>query len=298
MSDLRAAAEIGRQFTSQPKREKRKGVISVKDNSKRDRPPIWQRRSVHPAVKLGAVATAGTGVVLAASSFASGGGSADAEGVQISQVPSNPAHHIKTDSMPSLSDTRLITEPQKSVSREFSRITDKDIENALHMVPKNMRENARIAIPMIARALKDEGLDEKEVFAYALATAEHESFFDTIKEIEGETQAEKFDYDGGPEFMGRGYLMLTGKKNYEMVGKYLGIDLVNNPDLLLDPKISARVLAAFFKIVGTRQYARSGDFVNARKTISRAEFDMNDQPFKDAPWKIAARAYDYLGALE
>jgi predicted chitinase len=49
----------------------------------------------------------------------------------------------------------------------------------------------------------------------------------------------------GWTYRGRGFIQLTGKRNYEMYGKMIGKDLVNNPDLVNDPTIAARVAAAF-----------------------------------------------------
>lgn len=52
----------------------------------------------------------------------------------------------------------------------------------------------------------------------------------------------------GFKYRGRGYVQLTGRDNYARAGKKLGLDLVNNPDLALDPAIAARIL-----IVGMRE---------------------------------------------
>lgn len=38
--------------------------------------------------------------------------------------------------------------------------------------------------------------------------------------------------DEGYKFRGRGFLQLTGKNNYTRLGNYLGVDLINNPDLV------------------------------------------------------------------
>jgi len=51
----------------------------------------------------------------------------------------------------------------------------------------------------------------------------------------------------GFAYRGRGFNQLTGKNNYIYYGKLLGLNLVNNPDLVNDPKIAANVVAAFFK---------------------------------------------------
>ena len=46
--------------------------------------------------------------------------------------------------------------------------------------------------------------------------------------------------DGG-NFIGRGYIQLTGRANYSKYGTMVGQDLINNPKLLSDPAIAAEV---------------------------------------------------------
>lgn len=51
----------------------------------------------------------------------------------------------------------------------------------------------------------------------------------------------------GAKYHGRGYIQLTWKNNYTNAGAYLGLDLVNNPDLANDPKNSVRIAAWFWR---------------------------------------------------
>ncbi len=53
--------------------------------------------------------------------------------------------------------------------------------------------------------------------------------------------------DEGYKYRGRGFNQLTGKGNYEKYGRLAGVDLVNNPDLLNDPAIAAKVAVAYMK---------------------------------------------------
>ena len=46
----------------------------------------------------------------------------------------------------------------------------------------------------------------------------------------------------GQSFYGRGDVQLTHEENYRRMGAILGIDLVGNPDLALDPATSGRIL--------------------------------------------------------
>lgn len=52
----------------------------------------------------------------------------------------------------------------------------------------------------------------------------------------------------GFKYRGRGPIMLTGKNNYKEIGDAIGVDLVNNPDLLItDPSISLRATTAYLQ---------------------------------------------------
>lgn len=65
----------------------------------------------------------------------------------------------------------------------------------------------------------------------------------------------------GWQYRGRGLIQLTFKSNYAQMGKFLGLDLVNNPDLLLNPSIAARAAACFFAKNKCNVYADSGNFL-------------------------------------
>ena len=56
----------------------------------------------------------------------------------------------------------------------------------------------------------------------------------------------------GYKYIGRGYIQLTGKENYTKIGKLIGVDLVNNPELANDPEIAAKIVPAFFKVGGKK----------------------------------------------
>jgi predicted chitinase len=66
----------------------------------------------------------------------------------------------------------------------------------------------------------------------------------------------------GERFYGRGFIQLTGRWNYTKASKAFGIDLVNNPDLLLKPDIAAKASIWFWKF---RVRARVSDFYNTAK---------------------------------
>ena len=53
----------------------------------------------------------------------------------------------------------------------------------------------------------------------------------------------------GPRFKGRGLIQITGRKNYQLCGAALAIDLIAEPELLEDP-VNACRSAAWFWIEG------------------------------------------------
>jgi putative chitinase len=57
------------------------------------------------------------------------------------------------------------------------------------------------------------------------------------------------DYASGDgyRYRGRGYIMLTGKSNYESMSKIIGVDLVDNPDLAARPDLAAQIAVMYWK---------------------------------------------------
>jgi len=95
--------------------------------------------------------------------------------------------------------------------------------------------------------------------AYILATAWHETgpassagHMTPVVERWGPTEAQK-RYEGrkdlgntqpgdGKRFLGRGYVQITGRRNYERASLLVGKDLTKNPDLALQPDIAAKII--------------------------------------------------------
>ena len=127
--------------------------------------------------------------------------------------------------------------------------------------------------------------------AYLLATTYHETAhtFKPIKEYGSDKYLSKYDTgrlakalgntpqaDGdGIKYAGRGYVMITGRTNYKFAGEQLGIDLINNPDLALQPKYAAEILVkgsvnGWFTSKTLKDYINSNkkDYYNARRVIN------------------------------
>ncbi len=164
------------------------------------------------------------------------------------------------------------TPPEENRQSSQVQLDNETVDQLVAGVPDKGKPGARKAIPLIAQALEDEGILDSNVLAYALATIEHETdeTFEPIEEIAGTVNARRFGYEGGANYFGRGFIQITHLRNYRQIGRRIGLGdrLVKNPDLALEPKIAAKVLAAFFKDNNVANLASSGQFVAARRPVN------------------------------
>lgn len=72
----------------------------------------------------------------------------------------------------------------------------------------------------------------------------------------------------GWKYRGRGLKQLTGKDNYARCGQSLNIDLLGNPDLLLEPIYAARSAGWFWKSNNLASFADRGDLEGMTKKIN------------------------------
>lgn len=72
----------------------------------------------------------------------------------------------------------------------------------------------------------------------------------------------------GWRYRGRGHKQLTGKSNYEFYGRKIGKDLVKDPDLALEPSVSALIAVAFWEDLGCSKDADKDDHVALTKKIN------------------------------
>ena len=96
---------------------------------------------------------------------------------------------------------------------------------------------------IVLEEAKKAGLAGKELAAFMAQTAHESHDFQAMKEYGGG----KPSYSGGARYMGRGPLQLTHDYNYKKYGERLGLDLVNKPELVEDPRIGTQVALEYWK---------------------------------------------------
>jgi putative chitinase len=81
----------------------------------------------------------------------------------------------------------------------------------------------------------------------------------------------------GWRYRGRGLKQLTGKDNYTRCGRALQIDLVGNPDLLLQPGPAARSAAWFWQTNNCSTFADRGDIEGLTRRINGGLIGLDDR---------------------
>ncbi|MGI0484980.1 peptidoglycan-binding protein [Pantanalinema rosaneae CENA516] len=165
----------------------------------------------------------------------------------------------------------------------------------------DVRTIARATLPIILHQCQSDSVTDPAHIAYILATAEHESRlglwmeeFASGWEYEGSWDLGNTESGDGPRFKGRGFVQLTGRKNYVTWSDRLKMDLVRYPERVMQPEIAAQILVQGMRdglFTGSKlsDYIRSGnrDFYSARRIINGL----------DRASQIAAIAEEYLKIL-
>jgi putative chitinase len=122
---------------------------------------------------------------------------------------------------------------------------------------------------LLGAAESDATITDIRWLAYMLATTYHETAhtFQPIEEI-GKGRGRPYgtpDAVTGQTYYGRGFVQLTWKRNYQRFSDLLGVDLVNDPGLALEPDIAYRVMSIGM-IRGLFTGKKLSDYINDLKT--------------------------------
>ena len=86
----------------------------------------------------------------------------------------------------------------------------------------------------------------------------------------------------GFAYCGKGLIQLTGKENYVNCGSGLGVDLVGNPNWLLDPKYAALSAGWFWNKKGLNSLADTQDLETMIRRINGGLLGLDDRKAKIA----------------
>jgi putative chitinase len=79
------------------------------------------------------------------------------------------------------------------------------------------------------------------------------------------------------KYLGRGLIQLTGKENYERCGLAIGVDLLSNPNLLLDPRYAAMSAGWFWNKKGLNELADQQEHGQITKRINGGTIGLDDR---------------------
>lgn len=93
--------------------------------------------------------------------------------------------------------------------------------------------------------------------------------------------------DDGWNFRGRGAAQTTGREGYARLAKATGLDLVNHPDLVNDPKRFLECGVADFILCGCLPFAKADDVLNVTRRLNGGTVGLAQRQMWLAKWKAA-----------
>lgn len=126
-----------------------------------------------------------------------------------------------------------------------------------------------IFTPQGQKILEEGGINTPKRLANFLAQVGHESGgFKYNKELGGAAYFQKYEgrknlgniYPGdGYKYRGRGLIQLTGRYNYTKYSKILGLNLVDEPEIVINPEVSLRIAVAYWELNNLNELADVGN---------------------------------------
>lgn len=125
-------------------------------------------------------------------------------------------------------------------------------------------------LPIVMKAMAEGGLTSKNHLAGIIATV-YAELGDWRPRSEEDGSVAQGNITGGSQYRGRGFIQITHTYNYEAIGKWMGLDLIADPNKLNDPVLSAKATVGFWiGICGipVAPKAESGDYLGVRRVVN------------------------------
>ncbi|NMY86767.1 glycoside hydrolase family 19 protein [Pseudomonas proteolytica] len=160
-------------------------------------------------------------------------------------------------------------------------------QQLLQILP-NAGHQAGVFVPVLNTAMSKHGIVTPARIAAFIAQVGHESGqLRYVREIWGPT-AQQAGYEGradlgntvkgdGSKYRGRGLIQITGRANHAACGEALGLDLINQPELLEQPQHAAMSAAWFWSTKGLNTLADRGEFMKITRRINGGTSGMADR---------------------
>lgn len=161
-------------------------------------------------------------------------------------------------------------------------------EQQLLRILPNAGRQAGVFVPALNTAMSKYGIVTIARIAAFIAQVGHESGqLRYVREIWGPT-AQQAGYEGradlgntvkgdGSKYRGRGLVQITGRANYAACGEALGLDLINQPELLEQPQHAAMSAAWFWSTKGLNTLADKGEFVKITRRVNGGVNGLEDR---------------------
>jgi len=152
------------------------------------------------------------------------------------------------------------------------------VQQLLQILP-NAGKQAGVFVPVLNTAMQRYQIVGSKRLAAFIAQIGHESGqLLYVREIWGPTPAQA-KYEGradlgnsvkgdGSRYRGRGLIQITGRANYAACGEALGLDLINQPELLEQPQYACLSAAWFWATKGLNTLADQDQFNSITRRIN------------------------------
>jgi len=185
----------------------------------------------------------------------------------VNTTPTTLESITRVDTTPIPAPVANVVHVAPPITTSGLKLTPQLIEDIITPYVSNANKaNIEALVPYLNEYLPQYGINDLLRVSHFLGQAAEESAdFMTLKEYaSGSEYEDRRDlgniYPGdGPRYKGRGIFQLTGRANYESVGKALGLDLVNHPELAETPEVAVRTACEYWKSRNLQVYADRDD---------------------------------------
>lgn len=120
--------------------------------------------------------------------------------------------------------------------------------------------------------------------------------FKLINSVYGDRNGNRPGTTDGTTFIGRGLSQVTGRDNYDEVGKKVGLDLVTHPDLVIKAGNALECAVADFVLCRCVEPAKADDVTTVTRRLNGGTVGLEDRAKWLVRWKTALGVAGSAGA--